>query len=1454
MTSYIAISEIPLGLDKYQTFEDGTIIEKLFNNILIIRTNNSDIINWFNEIEKITIEQDTFVLPFYIPNDTQFNKQWAHNSSQHYGNKTSNFWDRFEGQFQYSEKAICIIDTGIAPHSDLDNSRIIINYDNNDVYALSIKGDGTIIKHTTINDDTQFIHPHGTHVAGIAGAIINNEKGIAGSYKNKLFSINVFEEIFYLGKKYVGAYISSVLKALEICSNYSNEIRSINLSLGGGYSEVAHRAYRIAFEALHNSEILICIAAGNSGYDVGIWKPLPAYIKTNNSFTISSSNKNGELSWFSNYGYYYCDVMVAGGTVVEAMADGKFHEEDIISCLPNNANDDVYNSFLEGNDRYGYMAGTSMASPYAVGIINILVELILSEYPQLTFNQLCDYVRLALIGASYKHTEEAFDKLISGGLFDASLLKGALTRPVIQKQQIYYDYDNNKLVIPIKNITNTARNIWVSVASNQFVSPFETNSSNLIAISNATVNPNEIYTFNINIESDQWNALIKVGILSAYYDNNEVIGVYDKEKYYNTLECPQPLCSAIQIRCAEEVYLPFDSNKYPLTLSGMLSNIAERAQKRLLFFYNSQKINGRYIYYYPIATNGVCLNTINYPNATIPFQVREDATENDLIYAYFSIYTQLREIFENGFYFNGQNWYIFDYEAWKQGNKNIYKRKLLPDSYKLDETYLRKDKIGQVIKAINDMILWSRVVFTVNINIKHYTNAKYLYYADCDEEGKISFPLGYSITGNFSFETADPNSSPQILYDNGVPYVNWDGYFFDNPGYGTCYNNWIFGNSSVMNCNDNKDITFILSSGIEVIHLFGIKPNNVQHRLCRRTDTNNPNKIIQNTINYYYGYLPESIYYVKEENENNPQPIPYNQITQWQDNFNVYGMYIDKPRNIMGVPCNYDYFYTEENANGFYGGTYNFFRNVEIGSLRTIVGNYSYLKINPICEGYNIEIETPIKLVVNISGLLKTHYDTGGDRLPQNINENDKNKTYKPNTQKCISRYIVNIKKYTEINGNYQYINIFTKYYDISVAGNPFNYIADYITVDLKASGAEHLYIEVIPDADICKSNPTHSLILPAKYEGYIVIPPFKSYTFTYAPHLGQWIDFYKTDNIPIYKQGMTNYYACYTRDIGTQITIKNDTSISKPSFDYPDLRGIVIDEYFNELKNFLGIQEIFWDSNNTRHATECSGWRKYSDNDPSGQVIIDQLPPYKFPVAIINENIATGMMFTIGKINENKEVPIRKKALTVNKIYYPSYCINYSAHAYISPSNNVIYKLKEPFENRIGIARSLESNIPNLIDKQIEYIEGQWKIKDYELGYEYKILINNDYYHPSADGNTIKYQFPNDGHFIVTFSEEHKIIIYLFVPDNNEKENYNNIYIPNLRGLNNIEIEKYNNLFEIINLGICNSSFSKTIVADQFPRGGVWYIKKEINKPKIFILNGANSGNIISKILNYAF
>ncbi len=128
-----------------------------------------------------------------------------------------------------------------------------VDYNHEDLAGRVIKGYDFANNYNDPMDD----HPcsHGTHMAGIIGAIMDNSKGIAGIAQVKILAIKV-------GDQY-RPYPDNVADGIYYAANNSAEIIGMSLSFNSDYERV-----RRACEYAWSQGALLIASVGNEGQEV----------------------------------------------------------------------------------------------------------------------------------------------------------------------------------------------------------------------------------------------------------------------------------------------------------------------------------------------------------------------------------------------------------------------------------------------------------------------------------------------------------------------------------------------------------------------------------------------------------------------------------------------------------------------------------------------------------------------------------------------------------------------------------------------------------------------------------------------------------------------------------------------------------------------------------------------------------------------------------------------------------------------------------------------------------------------------------------------------------------------------------------------------------------------------------------------------------------------------------
>lgn len=279
---------------------------------------------------------------------------------------------------------VAIVDTGMdANHPDLapnlwTNAREIpgngLDDDGNgfvdDVHGYNFWND---------NADVTDLNNHGSHLAGIIGAVGDNGVGIAG----------VDWHVRLMPVRFTGADGNGTSERAIEAIDYAirNGARIINaswtLKLDANSDEAAKGSLlRSAIQKAADDGILFVTAAGNQfrtdvGLNIDSSPVYPAAFDLNNILSVAALDMSGGLAGYSNYGPASVDLAAPGTNIYSTLADGG----------------------------YGLMSGTSIATAVVTGS----AALALSVNPNLTPQQL----KAALEGSAV--SDGSLSGLVSSG-------------------------------------------------------------------------------------------------------------------------------------------------------------------------------------------------------------------------------------------------------------------------------------------------------------------------------------------------------------------------------------------------------------------------------------------------------------------------------------------------------------------------------------------------------------------------------------------------------------------------------------------------------------------------------------------------------------------------------------------------------------------------------------------------------------------------------------------------------------------------------------------------------------------------------------------------------------------------------------------------------------------------------------------------------------------------------
>ncbi len=308
------------------------------------------------------------------PNDPEFRRLWGLNNSGQTGGSAGadvravDAWNITTGSAQV---VVGVFDSGIdLNHPDLQQNIFINNGedawqdvndpssgnqidDDGNGYVDDWKGYNFVGNSNNVFDD----NGHGTHVAGIVGAVGNNAMGITGvNWRVKLLPVKLLNAAG-------NGNVASAIDAIEYVSKM--QVKVINCSWGGpDFSNALYDAMTLA----SSKGILFIAAAGNNGVNTDQLPEYPAAFDLPNIISVAATDHfdrralwgDDEDGGNGGCGFNCSSVMAAvpgsnfGPQTVDLAAPGK----DIYSTIPGG---------------YAFLSGTSMATPYVTGAAALLL-------------------------------------------------------------------------------------------------------------------------------------------------------------------------------------------------------------------------------------------------------------------------------------------------------------------------------------------------------------------------------------------------------------------------------------------------------------------------------------------------------------------------------------------------------------------------------------------------------------------------------------------------------------------------------------------------------------------------------------------------------------------------------------------------------------------------------------------------------------------------------------------------------------------------------------------------------------------------------------------------------------------------------------------------------------------------------------------------------------------------
>jgi serine protease len=287
-------------------------------------------------------EPNYIVRAIGVPDDPNFVSLWGmHNTGQSGGTADADIdaveaWDITTGS---SSVIVGVIDTGVDyNHPDLQ-ANIWTNPGEIAGDGIDNDGNGVIddihgYNANANNGDPMDGNGHGTHVSGTIGAKGNNGVGVVGV--NWDVTIIGCQFLDASGSGSTAGAIACIDYMTNLKQNHGVDVKATNNSWGGGgFSQ----ALKDSIDSAGDAGILFLAAAGNGASDNDVTASYPASYESDAVMAIASTDRNDNMSGFSQWGLTSVDMGAPGSAILSTVPGGG----------------------------YDTFSGTSMATPHVTG-------------------------------------------------------------------------------------------------------------------------------------------------------------------------------------------------------------------------------------------------------------------------------------------------------------------------------------------------------------------------------------------------------------------------------------------------------------------------------------------------------------------------------------------------------------------------------------------------------------------------------------------------------------------------------------------------------------------------------------------------------------------------------------------------------------------------------------------------------------------------------------------------------------------------------------------------------------------------------------------------------------------------------------------------------------------------------------------------------------------------------
>lgn len=406
--------------------KNNLMVQKIFSSSKVssfkVSANDVDAEEIKNDSSVLSVEPNCYFRSFSLPNDPEYEKNVGFNLinlPQAWSYATS------------SSVVVAVPDMGVdISHPDLSDN-IWKNQkelegtsgvdDDGNGYVDDFHGWGFPENNNDVTPGNFEGSGHGTHVAGIIGAVGNNNLGVTGVvWKIKLMPLRIFRKNIDL------ATTEDIIKSIYYAVDNGAQI--INCSWGA--EQKPSLAEKDAYAFAESKGVFVVAAGGNSSKDVSNYSPA----SINSVLAVGSINSLFELSTFSSHGFKI-ELLAPGGDEKSNYGFG--------------IDEEIYSTTLGG---YGYRRGTSVSTPFVSGVAALVKSFLPMIQPSEMIRLLKeggDKLTIKVAGNEYQYTKLNAEKTLS------LAFSTSLTQPDCKTNCAYSSANlnpvaNNSLPAPVK--------------------------------------------------------------------------------------------------------------------------------------------------------------------------------------------------------------------------------------------------------------------------------------------------------------------------------------------------------------------------------------------------------------------------------------------------------------------------------------------------------------------------------------------------------------------------------------------------------------------------------------------------------------------------------------------------------------------------------------------------------------------------------------------------------------------------------------------------------------------------------------------------------------------------------------------------------------------------------------------------------------------------------------------